>query len=113
MTLFPPTALFFINTWTWGYEDILKAISIAFRSKVRPITFVDIDDPSLMIAIVRSMSTDTNIPSTGIYPTHYSAHSLPVMLAPRVSTLANDSAAANTWLLKMGQAKTKTDNILL
>ncbi|KIM77746.1 hypothetical protein PILCRDRAFT_825184 [Piloderma croceum F 1598] len=34
MTLFPPTALFFINTWTWGYEDILKAISIAFKSKV-------------------------------------------------------------------------------
>jgi len=35
MALFPPTTLFFINTWTWGYEDILKAISTAFRSKVR------------------------------------------------------------------------------
>jgi DNA cross-link repair 1C protein len=41
MTLFPPTVLFFINTWTWGYEDILKAISIAFRSKVRYITYAD------------------------------------------------------------------------
>lgn len=25
---------FFINTWTWGYEEILKAISVAFESKV-------------------------------------------------------------------------------
>jgi hypothetical protein len=34
MALLPPTTLFFINTWTWGYEDILKAIFAAFNSKV-------------------------------------------------------------------------------
>ncbi|OBZ69030.1 5' exonuclease Apollo [Grifola frondosa] len=34
MSLFPPTALFFINSWTWGYEDILKAVAQAFRSKI-------------------------------------------------------------------------------
>ncbi|KAG6891134.1 hypothetical protein C0992_010429 [Termitomyces sp. T32_za158] len=35
MKLFPDTAYFFINTWTWGYEDVLKAISRAFSSPVR------------------------------------------------------------------------------
>lgn len=35
VALFPSTTLFFLNTWTWGYEDILKAIFTAFRSKVQ------------------------------------------------------------------------------
>ncbi|KAF5345172.1 hypothetical protein D9758_009666 [Tetrapyrgos nigripes] len=26
LALYPPTTKFFINAWTWGYEDILKAI---------------------------------------------------------------------------------------
>ncbi|EMD40185.1 hypothetical protein CERSUDRAFT_122252 [Gelatoporia subvermispora B] len=34
MALFPHTTLFFINAWTWGYEDILKAVAQAFRSKL-------------------------------------------------------------------------------
>ncbi|OCH87963.1 hypothetical protein OBBRIDRAFT_889439 [Obba rivulosa] len=34
MSLLPVTTLFFINAWTWGYEDILKAIAQAFRSKI-------------------------------------------------------------------------------
>jgi DNA cross-link repair 1C protein len=34
MQLFPPTTYFFINAWTWGYEDILKAVARAFGSKV-------------------------------------------------------------------------------
>lgn len=34
MKLLPPTTHFFINSWTWGYEDILKAISRAFRSQI-------------------------------------------------------------------------------
>ncbi|KAL0063256.1 hypothetical protein AAF712_009858 [Marasmius tenuissimus] len=34
MKLYPPTTLFFINAWTPGYEDILKAIARAFSSKV-------------------------------------------------------------------------------
>lgn len=33
--MYPPNVRFFINTWTWGYEDILKAISKAFGCKVR------------------------------------------------------------------------------
>ncbi len=35
MKLFPPNVYFYINSWTWGYEDILKAIAKAFQSKVR------------------------------------------------------------------------------
>ncbi|KAL0579395.1 hypothetical protein V5O48_002620 [Marasmius crinis-equi] len=34
MKLYPPTTLFFINTWTPGYEDILKAVARAFGCKI-------------------------------------------------------------------------------
>ncbi|KAJ7138135.1 hypothetical protein C8R44DRAFT_868466 [Mycena epipterygia] len=34
MKLLPPDTYFFINSWTWGYEDVLKAISRAFRSPI-------------------------------------------------------------------------------
>ncbi|KAH7905734.1 hypothetical protein BJ138DRAFT_1164185, partial [Hygrophoropsis aurantiaca] len=33
IALFPSTTYFFINSWTWGYEDILKGIARAFESK--------------------------------------------------------------------------------
>lgn len=35
MAMFPPLIRFFINSWTWGYEDILKAVGRAFNSKVK------------------------------------------------------------------------------
>lgn len=34
MEYFPPSTRFFINGWTWGYEDIYKAIARTFRTKV-------------------------------------------------------------------------------
>ncbi|KAI6044737.1 beta-lactamase-like protein [Pisolithus marmoratus] len=34
IALFPSTTFFFINSWTWGYEDILKGIAFAFRCKI-------------------------------------------------------------------------------
>ena len=34
MELFPDTTKFFINAWTWGYEDVLKAVARKFNSKV-------------------------------------------------------------------------------
>ncbi|KAJ7178715.1 beta-lactamase-like protein [Mycena crocata] len=34
MKLLPATTYFFINAWTWGYEDVLKAISRSFRSRI-------------------------------------------------------------------------------
>lgn len=33
MKLFPETAYFYINSWTWGYEDVLKAIAQTFQEK--------------------------------------------------------------------------------
>ncbi|KAI6030614.1 beta-lactamase-like protein, partial [Pisolithus orientalis] len=34
IALFPSTTFFFINSWTWGYEDILKGIALAFHCKI-------------------------------------------------------------------------------
>ncbi|KAG5653171.1 hypothetical protein H0H81_002013, partial [Sphagnurus paluster] len=34
MRLIPESAYFFINSWTWGYEDVLKAISREFGSLI-------------------------------------------------------------------------------
>ncbi|KAE9393280.1 hypothetical protein BT96DRAFT_999590 [Gymnopus androsaceus JB14] len=32
--LCPPSTYFFFNSWTWGYEDILKAIARAFNCRI-------------------------------------------------------------------------------
>ncbi|KAH0826269.1 hypothetical protein J3R83DRAFT_5739 [Lanmaoa asiatica] len=34
IALFPSSTYFFINAWTWGYEDVLKAIAHEFHCKV-------------------------------------------------------------------------------
>ena len=34
ISYFPSHIRFFVNVWTWGYEDILKAIAEVFDSKV-------------------------------------------------------------------------------
>ncbi|KAI0335707.1 hypothetical protein GY45DRAFT_1267000 [Cubamyces sp. BRFM 1775] len=34
MTLFPDQTRFYINAWTWGYEEIYKAVARTFGSKV-------------------------------------------------------------------------------
>ncbi|KAG6856996.1 hypothetical protein H0H87_011090 [Tephrocybe sp. NHM501043] len=34
MHLFPDSVYFYLNTWTWGYEDILKAVSREFASLI-------------------------------------------------------------------------------
>ncbi|KAI9066819.1 hypothetical protein FKP32DRAFT_1565004 [Trametes sanguinea] len=34
MALFPETTRFFINAWTWGYEELYKAVARTFGSKV-------------------------------------------------------------------------------
>ncbi|KAI0263912.1 beta-lactamase-like protein [Gloeopeniophorella convolvens] len=34
MALLPPTTIFFINAWTWGYEEILRAVARAFHSQI-------------------------------------------------------------------------------
>jgi len=40
MEHFPDTTKFFINAWTWGYEDVLKAIARNFSSKVAYILLI-------------------------------------------------------------------------
>jgi DNA cross-link repair 1C protein len=35
MALFPGDTRFFLNSWTWGYEDMLKAVASAFGCQVR------------------------------------------------------------------------------
>ncbi|KAI9509474.1 beta-lactamase-like protein, partial [Russula earlei] len=34
MSLFPPETTFFINAWTWGYEEIFRAVARSFRSQI-------------------------------------------------------------------------------
>ncbi|KIY65634.1 hypothetical protein CYLTODRAFT_412438 [Cylindrobasidium torrendii FP15055 ss-10] len=34
MRLFPASTYFFLNTWTWGYEEILKSVALAFGTKI-------------------------------------------------------------------------------
>ncbi|KAF8838244.1 hypothetical protein BDN67DRAFT_104631 [Paxillus ammoniavirescens] len=34
IALFPSSTYFFINSWTWGYEDVLKGIARAFHCKI-------------------------------------------------------------------------------
>ena len=51
MDRFPPTTYFFINAWTWGYEDILTATAAHFGNKVSsrfddtPILLIEPPDP--------------------------------------------------------------------
>jgi hypothetical protein len=34
MELYAPETVFFINAWTWGYEDALKAVARRFNARV-------------------------------------------------------------------------------
>jgi DNA cross-link repair 1C protein len=34
LSMYPPKTKFFINSWTWGYEDILIGIARAFGTQV-------------------------------------------------------------------------------
>ncbi|KAF7353690.1 hypothetical protein MVEN_01053900 [Mycena venus] len=48
----PSTTYFFINSWTWGYEDVLKAVSRAFRTQIhldryKHNIYTNISDPVL------------------------------------------------------------------
>ncbi|KAF8191441.1 beta-lactamase-like protein [Mycena galopus ATCC 62051] len=52
MKMLPSTTYFFINSWTWGYEDILKAVSRAFRTQIhldryKHSVYTNISDPAL------------------------------------------------------------------
>ena len=57
MKLMPHRTTFFINAWTWGYEDVIKAVSKAFGCKVFSFMLV-IWLPVLLLH--RFMLTDIN-----------------------------------------------------
>ncbi|KAJ7457182.1 hypothetical protein B0H11DRAFT_1925119 [Mycena galericulata] len=62
MKLLPSNTYFFINSWTWGYEDVLKAISRAFRSRIhldryKHSIYTNISDPLLRTIGTRDEAT--------------------------------------------------------
>ncbi|KAI5119407.1 hypothetical protein M0805_005950 [Coniferiporia weirii] len=62
MTAFPSHTRFFINTWTWGYEDTLKAISRSFNSKIhvdryKYEIYTSLSDPVLRELVTRNTKT--------------------------------------------------------
>ncbi|KIJ41706.1 hypothetical protein M422DRAFT_255324 [Sphaerobolus stellatus SS14] len=62
MALFPPLTRFFVNCWTWGYEDILKAVGRAFNSKIhgdryKYTIYMGTSDPSLRCLLTKDPSS--------------------------------------------------------
>ncbi|KAF8588590.1 hypothetical protein K439DRAFT_1285775, partial [Ramaria rubella] len=62
ISLFPPLTRFFINSWTWGYEDILKAIGRAFNTKIhvdryKHAIYDGVSDPSLNCLLTRDSAS--------------------------------------------------------
>ncbi|KXN90337.1 Protein artemis [Leucoagaricus sp. SymC.cos] len=58
MKLFPPHVYFYINSWTWGYEDVLKAIATAFQTKIhvdryKNKIYSNISDPYMRLIVTR------------------------------------------------------------
>ncbi|KAG2007126.1 hypothetical protein CC2G_014842 [Coprinopsis cinerea AmutBmut pab1-1] len=61
MRLFPQTVYFFLNCWTWGYEDILKAVASAFQSQIhvdryKHSIYQHISDPFLQLITTQDPS---------------------------------------------------------
>ncbi|KII95048.1 hypothetical protein PLICRDRAFT_693326 [Plicaturopsis crispa FD-325 SS-3] len=60
--LFPDSTTFFINSWTWGYEDVLKAIARAFECKIhvdryKHSVYTSISDPFLRGIVTRDSAS--------------------------------------------------------
>ncbi|KAH8114435.1 hypothetical protein DFH11DRAFT_1688950 [Phellopilus nigrolimitatus] len=62
MSAFPFHTRFYINAWTWGYEDILKAISRSFASKIhvdryKHEVYTNLSDPELRALVTRDFKS--------------------------------------------------------
>lgn len=62
MKVFPSSVYFFINSWTWGYEDVLKAIAQSFQSKIhvdryKYSIYQHLSDPFLRLITTRDSSS--------------------------------------------------------
>ena len=58
MSLMPTDARYFINSWTWGYEEILKAIASAFCARIhvdryKYEIYTHLSDPFLKALVTR------------------------------------------------------------
>ncbi|KIJ59654.1 hypothetical protein HYDPIDRAFT_140447 [Hydnomerulius pinastri MD-312] len=62
VALFPSSTYFFINSWTWGYEDVLKGIARAFHCKIhfdryKHSIYTHVSDPFLRAIGTRDASS--------------------------------------------------------
>lgn len=58
IALFDKDTYFFINSWTWGYEDVLKGIARAFQCQIhvdryKHVVYTHISDPFLRALVTR------------------------------------------------------------
>ncbi|KAG1766143.1 hypothetical protein EDD22DRAFT_878557, partial [Suillus occidentalis] len=62
IALFDKDTYFFINSWTWGYEDVLKGIARAFQCQIhvdryKHAVYTHISDPFLRTLVTRDETT--------------------------------------------------------
>ncbi|KAG1727799.1 beta-lactamase-like protein [Suillus lakei] len=62
IALFDKDTFFFINSWTWGYEDILKGIARAFQCQIhvdryKHAVYTHISDPFLRTLVTRDATS--------------------------------------------------------
>ena len=103
MSILPSSTLFFLNTWTWGYEDILMAVAKAFNTKVI-LVFYLLFCSNILYTLLRSTWTGTSTVSTLISPTiltRPSAQSSLVIIQLQDSMLASASIVVTPSLSQM------------
>ncbi|KAG1818539.1 uncharacterized protein BJ212DRAFT_1479545 [Suillus subaureus] len=62
IALFDKDTYFFVNSWTWGYEDVLKGIARAFQCKIhvdryKHAVYTHISDPFLRTLVTRDATS--------------------------------------------------------
>lgn len=99
MMLLPRDTLFFINSWTWGYEDILKAIARFFNSQVSRLSGRSAHQLTTGDRRYTSIAISSACITT--YPIPFSSELLPRTQQALVSTHANDSTDASTSVYRV------------
>ena len=96
MALYPQNTRFFLNLWTWGYEDIYKEVARKFDTKVR-LFGVSHSKMPLAHGLRRYMSTGTSTPYTPTSQAIRSSNpSSPKMSQRLAFTHASGSSDVNT-----------------
>src|ERR1700678_4267877 len=95
MKHFPHSVYFFINSWTWGYEDILKGIAREFQSQV--MTFLARSRHSVSWTLDRFTLIVTSTQFIITYWTHFSVSLLHETLHRHIFMHANIFIDARSW----------------